>query len=450
MTWGDLGEAVRGTVVAAGDDGFDDLVRGHNTALRHEPDVVVRAADAADVAATVRYAARRRLRVQVQSTGHGPPALARGGVLLLTRALDDIDVDLAARTVHVGAGATWGELVAACGEHGLAPLGLASVASVGVAGYLLGGGMGPLGRRDGFGADHVLAVEVVDARGQARTVDAENEPDLFWALRGGRMAPVIVTAFTLRLGRAPELFTASATYEVPDAPDALAAFAAWQPSLAETMSSAASLLRFPDLPVLPEQLRGRRFLQIDFLAADDIEAGRAAVERLTDRRPPATRSADVTDPAGWMKALPPVPPGPSWQRGLLLDRLDEDVAAALIRTAGLESGAPWNIVELRPFGGALGRPPASDNAVGGRSDSVLVNLVAGTPAGSAGLPEAAAELAAALGDRVKPGLSVNFHGTDGPQNPLRNAWPAGTVDRLRAVADRYDPDGVFPRPTTGW
>src|SRR4051794_6359382 len=198
MTWDELAGAIQGSVVGAGDGGFDDAVRGHNTALRHQPDAVVRAADEDDVAAAVRFARQRQLPVQAQSTGHGPPRVTRGGLLLLTRALDRIEVDPERRggrggaggggggpgggrapperrVARVGAGAVWGDLVAACAAYELAPLGMASVASVGVAGYLLGGGMGPLGRREGFGADHVVAIDVVDADGQARTVDADRD-----------------------------------------------------------------------------------------------------------------------------------------------------------------------------------------------------------------------------------------------------------------------------------
>jgi hypothetical protein len=434
----------------AGEPAFDEAVTGHNTALRHRPDAVVCVADADDVAATLRFARRRQLTVQAQSTGHGPPGITHGGLLIRTGALDAIDVDPQRRLAHVGAGVTWGRLVAACGAHGLAPLGMASVASVGVAGYLLGGGMGPLGRRDGFGADHVVALDVIDADGNARTVDADHDADLFWALRGGRFAPAVVTAFTLELDDAPLLVAASATYERPDVPAGLAAYAQWQADLPEAISSVATMFRFPDLPVLPEALRGRRFLQVDVLAADDEAAGRAAFERLCAAAPPATRVVSVTDPAGWVKAQPPVPPGPTWNRGGLLDRFDEDVAARLVGAVGPDTEAPWNIVEIRPFGGAFARPPAQDNAVGGRSAGVLLSVVAGTPAGSDGLPAAHGELVAALGDRLGPGVNVNFHGMDDPQHPISGAWPVATSARLRAILNHHDPTGVFPRPATGW
>jgi len=440
----ELAGAVRGAVLTPEAEGFATAVPGHNPAVAHSPDLVVRAADADDVAATIAYARRHGLTVQAQSSGHGPARLVRGGVLLLTRALDGIEVDAEARTVRVGAGATWGELVTACGAHGLAPLGMASVASVGVAGYLLGGGMGPLGRRDGFGADHVVGLDVIDVDGHPRHVDEQHDPELFWALRGGRLAPVIVTAFELRLEPAPEIFTATVKYDRADAAGGLAAYAAWQRELPESTGSVATLFRFPDLPVLPEEIRGQRFLQIDVLGTD-VPAGRAALERLVAAAAPAAVDERVTDPAGWMQAQPPVPSSPTWNRGAMLRSLEPDVVAAVVAGAGLESDAPWNIVELRPLGGALSRPPRVPNAVGGRSDGVVLGLVAAAPNGPGELPAQHDELLAGLARWVVPGINVNFYGLAGPTRPLRDSWPPETYERLRALAAERDPEGVFPR-----
>lgn len=437
----------RGEVLTVAEDGFDQAVVGHNHTLVHQPDVVVQAADANDVTAAVRAAARYGARVQVQSTGHGPSQVTRGGILVRTGALDDIDIDPATRTARVGAGVCWGDLVAACADHGLAPLGMASAASVGVAGYLLGGGMGPLGRTEGFGADHVLAVEMVDATGRMCGVDAEHHADLFWTVRGGRLVPGVVTAFTLELREVPQLFAATVTYDRADVPAALAEYAAWQQPLPDATTSTAGLLRFPDAPDLPQRVRGRRFLQVGIVHIGDESSGRATVDRLTDMGTPAAVEAAVTDPAGWLRSQPPIPPGPSWQRGMLLNRFDSEVAEVAVRAAGPEVDAPWQVVEVRPTGGALARRPRVANAVGGRSDGVILSVVAPTANGSGALATAHARLAERMCPWVIPGLHVNFHGLEDANHPLSRAWPASTCDELADVRATYDPTGLFPTPT---
>jgi len=286
-------------------------------------------------------------------------------------------------------------------------------------------------------------MDVVDADGRVRRVDEQHDPELFWALRGGRLAPVIVTAFELRLQPAPEVFTATLTYARPDAADGLAAYAAWQRELPEHTGSVATLFRFPDLPVLPEQLRGQRFLQIDVLGTDE-PAGRAALERLVSAATPRTADERVTDLAGWMQAQPPVPSSPTWNRGAMLRNLEPDVVADVLAVAGLESDAPWNIVELRPLGGALGRPPQVPNAVGGRSDGVLLGVVAAAPDGPGQLPARHGELLAHLDRWVQPGINVNFYGLADATRPLRDTWPPETFERLQAVAAERDPGGLFP------
>lgn len=154
------------------------------------------AASAADVAAAVRWAADRGLTVAVQATGHGLTGSLDGSVLITTGRLDTVVVDPAARTARVGAGVRWRQIIDAAAPHGLAPLS-GSSSGVGVVGNTLGGGLGLLSRRYGFAADHVRRAELVTADGAIRTVDAGTDPELFWALRGGKGNLGIVTELEL-------------------------------------------------------------------------------------------------------------------------------------------------------------------------------------------------------------------------------------------------------------
>lgn len=445
----ELREAVDGRVLTPESDGWSKALSGHNTALRHEPAIILDAASPHDLTAAVAFAYRRDLTVAVQATGHGPSVLDRGGVLIRTSRLTGIEVDPDGRTVRVDPGVRWGELMTACAEYGLAPLGMASVASVGVVGYTLGGGMGPLGRTQGFAADHVRAFELVSPDGALHTVDANHEPDLFWALRGGRLGFGVIKSMTLDLAEAPTIHATTFTYVRPDVPAALAAYATWQADLPQQTSTVAALFRIPDILPLPESLRGQRLLRIDTIHTGGRAQEQEAIERLAATATPTTRTSISTDPSGWLQAQPPVPRGPSWARAIVIDQLDAGAVQRLLGAAGPETDAPWQVLELRPMGGALGRPAKVANSVGARSNGVLVNTVAaGDPRAFTTLPTEHATLTQQLDGYIDLGPPINFHGLLDPTHPLTTAWPADVHTRLEAIRREHDPDQRFMRGET--
>ena len=193
-------EPLRGAVITPEDAGWDAARTPWHLLADQRPALIVLARDATDVAETVRFARSRGLRVAAQSTGHGADALGplNDAVLLRTVGMNDVVVDPLERTARVGAGARWSDVIAAAAPHGLTGLHGFS-AGVGVAGYVLGGGLGWLSRRYGLASDHVRSFEVVTADGERRHVDRDHEPDLCWALRGGGGAGVIVTSIELEL-----------------------------------------------------------------------------------------------------------------------------------------------------------------------------------------------------------------------------------------------------------
>ncbi|MBW0106702.1 FAD-binding protein, partial [Pseudonocardia sp. KRD291] len=193
-----LAHGMHGPVWLPGDDGFDAEIAASSATVVHRPHAVVGARDADDVAAVVRFAAERSLPVAVQATGHGAVAPVRGGLLVSTRRMRELAVDPGARTVRAGAGVVWSEVIAAAARHGLAPL-CGSAPGVGVVGYTLGGGLSPVARSFGYTADHVRAVQIVTADGRVRWADAGHEPELFWAVRGGKGNFGVVTTIVLDL-----------------------------------------------------------------------------------------------------------------------------------------------------------------------------------------------------------------------------------------------------------
>ena len=249
--------AVAGSVLLPGDTGYDDECAVFN--LNHElvPAVIVVPEIPADVQAAVVFAAKRQRPVLVKTTGHQIVGSAKGAVVISTHRLNDVTIDTARRTARVGAGVVWAEVIAKAARVGLAPLN-GSNPSVGVSGYTLGGGLSPtLGRSQGYAADHVRSIEAVTADGELRHVDARSEPDLFWALRGGKGNFAVVTALEFDLFPVSRLYGGGIYYPGQRMADVLRAWVAWHPNTPETMVTSLAVMRMPSLPEIVEPQIGR-------------------------------------------------------------------------------------------------------------------------------------------------------------------------------------------------
>ena len=211
-----LVDAVTGPVTVPGDADYPGESRAFNLAIQHSPDVILGATDADDVAAGIRWAGGLGLPVSVQATGHGASSAIDGGLLISTSRMDDVVVDPVERTAAVGAGARWRDVLAESVPHGLIGLNGSST-DVGVVGYTLGGGLPILGRAFGFASDLVRSIEVVTPDGVVRHVDAESDPDLFAALRGGKGSFGVVTSMTFSLLPLDELYGGGIMYPGSDA-----------------------------------------------------------------------------------------------------------------------------------------------------------------------------------------------------------------------------------------
>ncbi len=265
---------LRGAVVAPGDAGWDSARAAWNLLADQRPALVVQAADANDVVVAARFARARGLRVAAQSTGHGAAALGSraGAVLIRTARMNEVVVDPAARVARVGAGARWSDVIAAAAPHGLAGLHGFS-AGVGVAGYVLGGGLGWLARSHGLASDRVRAFEVVTADGERLRVDTRREPDLFWALRGGGGAGVIVTSIELELVALREAHAGVLMWPIERAGEVAHAYREWIRTVPDGLTSSLRLMHFPPLGELPEVLRGRALAQLTLAFLDSRHQG---------------------------------------------------------------------------------------------------------------------------------------------------------------------------------
>jgi len=422
--------------------------QGFNRAVPQRPALIVVAAGVADVMLAVRFAAGHGLPVAVQATGHGMAVPADGALLIRTGELTGVRVDPAAGTAWIAAGVTWEQVIHEAQAFGLAPLN-GSCPAVGAVSYVLGGGLGPLGRRYGFAADLVEDIDVVTADGEYRRVDAHRHGDLFWALRGGKGNFGAVTGMTVGLVPVTHLYGGGLYFGAGAAGHLLHEWREWTRAVPEAMSSSVALFRMPDVPAVPPRMRGMAVAHLRVAYAGPEAEGEELLRAMrtvpglvldTVAVMPYTSVGmihhDPTEPRAFVDA-----------NTLLRELVPPTVDTLLDAVTGPVARGDL-AVELRHLGGAFARPPEPPRlpgAVGHRDAGYLLSVVSDLA------PERTAERAADLHrevlHRVAPwstgGKALNF--IDGPAgaDDVRAAYDPAQYDRLRAVKAIYDPRNTF-------
>ena len=436
--------AVAGSVLLPGDAGYDDERAVFN--LNHElvPAVIVVAQSPSDVQAAVAFAAGQHRPVLVKTTGHQMVGKAHDAVLITTHRMNDVTIDAAARTARVGAGAIWAEVVPKAAEAGLAPLN-GSNPTVGVSGYTLGGGLSPtLGRAHGYAADHVRSLDVVTADGELRHVDAQSDPELFWALRGGKGNFAVVTALEFDLFPVSRLYGGAIYFPGEQMADVLRAWTAWLPGTPETMSSSFAALRLPPLPEVPEPLRGVFTVSLRIAYTGTTEDGQQMIAPLRAAAQPildTVAEMPYTDVASIHSE--PTDPLPYYERSIMLRAFPAEAQDRLVELVGPDSDTTIWIAELRALGGAWDREPAVPNAVATRG---LPYVLLGVEVGPLPQEQRLKESVAALLDGMQP--------WQGDRRLVNNLAPEEAADaaaiygperyeRLARIKKTYDPTNMF-------
>jgi FAD/FMN-containing dehydrogenase len=440
---GELRTAVRGGVTAPDDPGYDAARAAFEAGADQRPLAVVEPVDAEDVAAVLRTARDAGVRVAAQAGGHGATGGLEDAILIRTDALRAIEVDAGERRARVGAGVRWGELHAQT-----APLGLYGVSGsapgVSVVGYVLGGGLSWFGRAHGFGANGVLAVELVDAGGEQRRVTADSDPELFWALRGGGGSFGIVTAVEIALHAATGIYGGQLMWPGEAAGDVLRAWRRWVDAVPEQLTSVATVFQFPPVPDVPAELRGRWVAWVGFAYAGGETPGRALAAPLREALgEPMLDDVRVmaADELGSI-AKEPTEAMPALLRSELLDDLDDGAIDAITGLVGPGTESGLLLVQVRHLGGALGRAPEVPSAAS-HVASPFMAYALGVPMG--GPPHAAAIAGSlrSLTERLAPvasgGTVLTFLAAG---EDMGRVYGARDLERLRAVKQRVDPDGV--------
>lgn len=438
-----LAATLEGPLLVPDEPGYDDEVAGFNTAVVLRPDLVIGATTVDDVVAAVGFAAANNLHLQVMSTGHHSEPMT-DGLLLTTHRLDKLEIDPDRQLATVGGGVRWQAVVDAGAPHGLLPI-AGSSTNVGVVGYLLGGGFGPLVRSHGVSSDYVVSFTVVTGEGDVLTVDADQHAELFWALRGGKEGLGIVTEAVVRLAPMTELYAGSLIYAEEDIETAFRHWVDWTSTADPQLSTSVAIMNLPPLEVIPPPLRGRRLLSLRFAYPGRVDAGEQLAETFRSVAPvyldglgplPAAEIARVHND--------PTQPGPSAVRGMALRSLDAEAAGKVLSLVGPGTSSPVLSLEIRQLGSAAVADVEGGSAVGGRDAGFLMGMVGNNPALlNTELPAEFQHIIDTLQPWAAAETNANFLGEPVLAADARAAWSPDVVQRIAAARRRYDPDQLL-------
>ncbi len=436
--------SISGRVAMPSDADWDEARQSWNLAANQQPGAVAFVESADDVAEVVKFAGQQDLKVAGQGTGHGAVALGPldDTILIKTERMRGVDVDADAQTARVEAGVLALELGEAAQAKGLCSL-PGSSPDVGIVGYTLGGGLSWLGRRYGFACNRVRAIELVGADGEARRVDADNDADLFWALRGGGGGYAIVTALHLDLVPITELYAGTLILPAEVGADGIRAYRDWAATVSDDVTSVVRFLRPPPLPDVPEPIRDRPLLTIGAACIGSKEEGEKTVAPLREIGEPIMDMIEWMPTAGLSRIhMDPEQPVPGLGHHAVIRELPDEAIDAFAGAAGPDSNSPLLLAELRQLGGALGRPAENGGALD-RIDAAFVMLAVGLPM-TPELGEAIDGRLDQLHDTMQPwaadGGYFNFAERHCDVDAI---LPPDTCARLADVKRQWDPDGMI-------
>ena len=424
-----------------GDPGYDEARTPWNVAVDQRPAAVAYPVDADEVSDVVRVAAAAGLRIAPQGTGHnaGPLGPLDDVVLLRTSAMTGVLVDPERRVARVQAGALWQDVVEAAAAHGLAAL-HGSSPDVGVVGYSLGGGIGWYARQLGMATNSVVGVDLVLADGSQLRADADTNPDVFWAVRGGGGNFGVVTAMELRLFDIETAYAGMLLWDQEHAERVLRTWAAWTEAAPDCVTTSFRMLSLPPLPELPALLRGRRLVVVDGAVLADDERAAEILAALRALRPELDTFARVPASSLVRLHMDPEGPTPAVSASTVLADLPDPAIESFLALTGPGSGSTLLAAELRQLGGALARPAEDAGALPmleGRF--VLFGVaVAMTPELAARGHADAVALVDALASYSSGRDYLNF--AESPVD-VRRSFPAEVWQRLQGTRSALDPDG---------
>ncbi len=437
-----------GTLIGPDDDGYDAARRVHNGMIDRRPALIARCESVADASAALAYAQAEDMEVAVCAGRHSAPgfAMTEGGLVIDVGPMKDIHVDPLRRIAWVQPGVLWAELDAATQEHGLAVTG-GRASSTGVAGFTLGSGSGWLERKMGLAADNLRAARVLTADGRVVTASADENPDLFWALRGGGGNFGIVVEFEFALRPVgPIILGGMLMWPREQAAEVTRAYRDLMAEAPDALCGGLALMSAPPIPAVPAELRGRPAIGVLVLYDGDAERGVEHIASLRALGP----ALDAVQPMPYCALQTMLdPPGEShntraYYRFSFIDELTDAAIDTIV--AGAEvAPSPMSAVLLQPMGGAFSRVGEMDTALGHRDADWGIQVLASwaEPERDTSNRSWVRAMTDALAPWSRPAGFPNFIAEAGDTAAVQAAYGAERYARLVAAKDRWDPRNVF-------
>ena len=440
-----LREQVRAPVITADDPGYDEARAVHNGIFDKKPAVVVRAEQVADVIGAVNYAREAGLDLSIRGGGHSGPGFGTndGGVVIDLSLMRGVHVDPAAKTARAGGGTTWGDFNYATHAYGLATTG-GIISTTGVAGLTLGGGIGYLTRGHGLSIDNLLSAEVVTADGTVKTASAKENPDLFWALRGGGGNFGVLTSLEFQLHPVSDVVVGLFFYELDHAADVLRFHRDFIKDAPEQYGGFPAFQVAPPLPFIPESRHGDTFCINVAHWAGPVEEAENAMKPFRDVAPVVAEMVSPM-PYPWLNgafdAIFPKGIRSYWKGNYVKDLTDDAIEQHVIHGSKVPEVSAT--MHLYPVNGAASRVGAEETAYGYRDALYSMVIVAAwdDPAVDAERIQWVRDYANATAPHSEAGGYINFMSEDDAGRASVNYGP--NYDRLVDVKRTYDPDNLF-------
>ncbi|MBA2682380.1 MAG: FAD-binding oxidoreductase [Ktedonobacteraceae bacterium] len=438
----ELALKMSGRLLLPGDPDFEAERHVWNGTVDRHPALITCCMDVDDVIASVVFARQQDLSVSVRSGGHSPAGYGTndGGIVIDLSSMNAISIDPEQRTARIESGLTWGEVAGALHPYGLA-LTSGDVATVGVGGLILGGGIGWQVRKYGLTLDRLRAVELVTANGETLRASASENAELFWGLRGGGGNFGIATAFEVDLHPAGIVLGGAVFYDIADAENILQAYTRYAMSAPDELTTMAVFASAPAAPFIPVDKQGKPVLLIVVCYTGNLAEGEQVVGPLRHLATPiATMLAPMPYPAlfalteaGAVRGLR------HHARSSFLQTLNDSMLHVMVEEVRATMSSTM-LVQLRMLGGAMSRVNSDTTAFAHRNKPALVFI---TNFGPDSIDDVSRT------DRVwqalqpyADGVYVNFLADEGQQR-IHEAYPSATYDRLVALKNRYDPTNLF-------
>jgi FAD/FMN-containing dehydrogenase len=440
-----LRSSLRGRLFAPSDEGYETARKVYNGMIDRHPAAVVSAADAADVASAVNFARAQGRMIAVRGGGHNPNGFATcdDGVVVDLSLMRGVRVDPTRRVARVDGGCRWADVDHATFAFGLAVPG-GVVSSTGVGGLTLGGGIGHLARMYGLSIDSLISADVVLADGQFVTTSAKENPDLFWAIRGGGGNFGVVTSFEFALHPAGTVFGGPVIYPLKTMRDALKMYRAFMKSAPPEVNAFFALLIVPPADPFPKAMWNERACGVVTCYIGPHDQGAKALAPLRTFGPPAVDLVGpIPLPALQSMFDPLVPPGMLhyWKADFVREITDAAIDEHVKHAPGIPTVS--SVMHIYPTDGAVHRVPADATAFHYR-DANFVHVIASMYTNPSDTPKNvqwARDYWSALHPHSEEGTYVNFM-MDEPATRLKATYGAN-FDRLSALKKKYDPTNAF-------